>query len=59
MSAMKQLDIELAEEIAKMMRRFEAGWLDGEMFGYEMLAEMKKFVDDRAWILKQEKPNEH
>jgi hypothetical protein len=59
MSAMKQLDTELAEEIAKMMRRFEAGWLEGEMFGYEMLVEMKKFVDDRAWILKQGKPNEY
>lgn len=59
MSAMKELDIELAEAIAKMMHRFEMGWLNGEMFGYEMLVEMKKFVDDRAWILKQEKPNEY
>lgn len=51
MSKMKNTDVELAESIARLMHRFEVGWLEGEMLGVEMLAEMQKFVEERKWML--------
>jgi hypothetical protein len=51
MGTMKKQDVELAESIARLMHRFEVGWLEGEMLGVEMLAEMQKFVEERKWML--------
>ena len=51
MSKMKNTDVELAEPIARLMHRFEVGWIEGEMLGVEMLAEMQKFVEERKWML--------
>jgi hypothetical protein len=51
MSKMKNTDVELAESIARLMHRFEVGWIEGEMLGVEMLAEMQKFVEERKWML--------
>ena len=51
MGTMKKQDVELAESIARLMHRFEVGWIEGEMLGVEMLAEMQKFVEERKWML--------
>ena len=55
MSKMKNTDVELAESIARLMHRFEVGWIEGEMLGVEMLAEMQKFVEERKWMLDNKK----
>ena len=55
MGTMKKQDVELAESIARLMHRFEMGWLEGEMLGVEMLAEMQKFVEERKWMLTNKK----
>jgi len=55
MSKMKKQDVELAESIARLMHRFEVGWIEGEMLGVEMLAEMQKFVEERKWMLDNKK----
>lgn len=57
MGKVKDLDLQLAEDIGGLFRRFENGWLDAEMFGIDMLKEMKKFVDERAWMLNMNSPS--
>jgi hypothetical protein len=40
-------DLQLAEDIATLLRQFEIDWSDGEITGWEMLSRIKEFVDER------------
>jgi hypothetical protein len=51
MGKIKDMDLQLAEDISHLFNKLECGWLSAELYGIDMLKEMKKFVDSKAHLL--------